>query len=116
MYHGWNDQLIAPVNSINYLKSVEKALGPAKTADLLRLFMVPGMAHCAGGDGTSSFDMLEVLEQWVEQKQAPQRIVASRLENGKLVRTRPLCAYPQVAKYSGNGSTDDEANFVCQAP
>ena len=115
MYHGWNDQLIAPSNSINYLKSVEKALGAAKTADLMRLFMVPGMTHCAGGDGTSSFDMLKVLEQWVEQKQAPQRIVASRVENGKPVRTRPLCAYPQVAKYSGSGSTDDEANFACQA-
>jgi tannase/feruloyl esterase len=116
MYHGWNDQLIAPANSINYLKSVEQALGPAKTADLLRLFMVPGMTHCAGGDGTSSFDMLKALEQWVEQKQAPQRIVASRFENNAVVRTRPLCPYPQVAKYSGSGSTDDEANFVCQAP
>src|SRR5262245_24427266 len=116
MYHGWNDQLIAPASSINYLKSVEKALGSAKTSDLMRLFMVPGMTHCAGGDGTASFDMLKVLEQWVEQKQPPQRIVASRFENNALVRTRPLCPYPQIARYSGTGSTDDAANFACQVP
>jgi feruloyl esterase len=116
MYHGWNDQLISPPNSINYLKSVESALGPTKTADLMRLFMVPGMTHCAGGDGTSAFDMLKALEQWVEQGQAPARIVASRFANDKLVRTRPLCPYPQIARYSGSGSTDDEANFACQTP
>jgi feruloyl esterase len=115
MYHGWNDQLIAPGNSINYLKSVESALGgPAKAADTIRLFMVPGMAHCAGGDGTGSFDMVNALEQWVEEGRPPVRIVASRLENDKLIRTRPLCPYPQVARYSGASSTDDAANFACQ--
>ena len=114
MYHGWNDQLISPVNSIKYLKSVESALGgPAKAADLMRLFMVPGMAHCAGGDGTSSFDMLKALEQWVEQRQRPVRIVASRFENDKLVRTRPLCPYPQVATYKGTGSIDQADSFLC---
>jgi feruloyl esterase len=82
----------------------------------MRLFMVPGMTHCAGGDGTSSFDMLKALEQWVEQGQAPSRIVASRFANEKLVRTRPLCPYPQIARYSGSGSTDDAANFACQTP
>jgi feruloyl esterase len=117
MYHGWNDQLISPANSINYLKSVELALGGrARTAGTMRLFMVPGMTHCAGGDGTSTFDMLKALEQWVEERRPPDRIIASRLENDKLIRTRPLCPYPQVARYSGSGSTDDAANFACQAP
>jgi feruloyl esterase len=117
IYHGWNDQLISPMNSINYLKAVESALGgPSRTADTMRLFMVPGMAHCAGGDGTATFDMVKALEQWVEQRQPPARIVASRFENNTLVRTRPLCPYPAVARYSGSGSTDDAANFACQTP
>src|SRR5262245_46439251 len=117
IYHGWNDQLIAPTNSINYLKSVELVLGGrARTADTIRLFMVPGMTHCAGGDGTASFDTVKALEQWVEGRQPPARLIASRLENDKLIRTRPLCPYPQIARYSGSGSTDDAANFACQAP
>jgi feruloyl esterase len=80
-----------------------------------RLFMVPGMAHCGGGDGTSTFDMLAALEQWVEQKQAPEHILAARVRDGKTDRTRPLCPFPQVAKYKGSGSTDEAANFTCEA-
>jgi feruloyl esterase len=114
MYHGWNDQLIAPANSINYLQSVEAVLGgPARTAQSVRLFMAPGVAHCAGGAGPSTFDMLAALEAWVEQKKAPDRILASRIVNGVTERTRPLCPYPQTARYSGTGSTDDAASFVC---
>jgi feruloyl esterase len=78
--------------------------------------MVPGMAHCGGGDGTSTFDMLTALEQWVDTGKAPDRIEASRVRNGQTDRTRPLCPYPQVASYKGSGSTDDTANFVCKAP
>ena len=79
-----------------------------------RLFMVPGMAHCGGGTGTSTFDMVTALEQWVEGKKAPESIPASRSDGGKVVRTRPLCAYPQTASYKGTGSTDDASNFVCK--
>ena len=78
--------------------------------------MVPGMAHCTGGEGTSTFDMLGALDEWVEHGKAPDRIPASRVTNGTVVRTRPLCPYPQVAAYKGSGSTDDAANFVCRAP
>ncbi len=114
-YHGWNDPQISPGNSVDYYKSVVDTLGGAgKLADSYRLFMVPGMAHCGGGDGTSSFDMPAALERWVEEKKAPERIVASRVRNGKADRTRPLCPYPQIAVYMGKGSTDDEANFVCK--
>jgi feruloyl esterase len=117
MYHGWNDQLIAPRNSINYYQSVVKALGGAeKAADSIRLFMVPGMAHCGGGDGTSVFDSLAVLEEWVEQKKTPAQIPASHLTNGVRDRTRPLCPYPSIAAYTGSGDTNDAANFTCSKP
>jgi feruloyl esterase len=76
--------------------------------------MVPGMNHCQGGVGTSTFDMLAALEQWVEGKKAPDSIAASKVTQGKTERTRPLCAYPQVATYKGSGSTDDAANFSCK--
>jgi feruloyl esterase len=116
MYHGWADQLIAPRNTINYYTSVAKAMGGAdNVADAIRLFMVPGMAHCAGGDGTSTFDSVETLEQWVEQKKTPTQISASHVTNGVPDRTRPLCPYPMVASYNGAGSTDDAANFACKA-
>jgi tannase/feruloyl esterase len=116
MYHGWADQLIPPRNSINYYSSVAKAFGGAnKVADSIRLFMVPGMKHCVGGDGANSFDSLGALEQWVEHKKTPEQLLASHLTNGVADRTRPLCPYPQVAEYKGTGSTDEAANFKCQA-
>jgi feruloyl esterase len=76
--------------------------------------MVPGMGHCGGGDGTSTFDMLSALEQWVEKGSAPDRINASHMTNGTADRTRPLCPYPQVAAYKGSGDTNDAANFICR--
>jgi feruloyl esterase len=84
--------------------------------DSYRLFMVPGMNHCGGGDGPNTFDMLSALEQWKEQGKAPNQILASHMTDGKVDRTRPLCPYPQTAKYKGSGSTDDAANFACMAP
>lgn len=114
-YHGWNDPMIAPQGSVDYYRNVAETMGgEKKIEDSYRLFMVPGMNHCGGGDGPSVFDMLSDLEEWVEKGNAPNRIIASRINNGKIDRTRPLCPYPQVAKYKGTGSTDDAANFVCQ--
>jgi feruloyl esterase len=115
-YHGWSDPQISPVNSADYYESVVKALGgAAKIQGSYRLFMAPGMGHCAGGDGPNTFDMVAALEQWVEQGKAPEQILASHATSGKVDRTRPLCPYPQVAEYKGSGSTDDAANFVCKA-
>ena len=115
-YHGWSDPQIAPASSVNYYKSALEAMGgAAKVQGSYRLFMVPGMAHCGGGDGTSNFDMVSALEQWVEKGKAPDQIAASRVRDGKTDRTRPLCPYPQVAVYKGTGSTDDAGNFVCKA-
>ena len=107
-YHGWNDPQIAPGNSVDYFESV------ARAPESYRLFMVPGMAHCGGGEGTSTFDMLAALEQWVEEKKAPERVIASRVRAGKAERTRPLCPYPQVAVYKGTGSTDEAESFACK--
>ena len=118
MYHGWSDQLIAPGNSVNYYKAAVEAspgAGP-RPADSIRLFMVPGMAHCAGGEGPNTFDMVSAMEQWVEQDKAPEEIIASHSQNGAVDRTRPLCPYPQVAHYKGTGSLDDASNFTCAAP
>jgi feruloyl esterase len=87
-----------------------------RPADSILLFMVPGMAHCAGGEGPNTFDMVSAMEQWVEQGKAPEQIIASHSQNGTVDRTRPLCPYPQVARYKGTGSIDDASNFTCAAP
>jgi feruloyl esterase len=108
MYHGWADPGIAPENSVNYFTSVEDKRS-------IRLFMVPGMGHCAGGDGTDDFDKIGTLATWVESNKAPDHIPAAHKTKGVVDRTRPLCPYPQTAHYKGSGSTDDAANFVCAA-
>jgi feruloyl esterase len=115
-YQGWSDQDISPLASVNFYKSVTSAIGEAKVSRSLRLFMVPGMGHCSGGEGPNTFDMMVPLEQWVEKGEAPTRIVASHSTNGKIDRTRPLCPYPQVARYMGTGSTDEAENFTCRLP
>ena len=115
-YHGWGDPQIAPGSSVQYFERVSDLLGAGtRVAASYRLFMVPGMAHCGGGDGTSTFDVVGALERWAEKNEPPDRIEASRVRNGKVDRTRPLCPYPQVARYRGTGSTDDAASFVCAA-
>ncbi len=117
MWHGWADQNIAPQNSINYYESVVADQGSEKvTQDFLRLFFVPGMGHCSGGTGPDKFDALAALDQWVEKGQAPTQIVASKVEAGKTVLTRPLCVYPQVEMYKGSGDVNDAANFICADP
>lgn len=119
MYHGWNDPRLAPIYSINYRNEVVERLGgkPGKTDEFFRLFMVPGMGHCSGGEGPNSFDALTALEKWVEKGVEPERIVASHANaSGVVDRTRPLCAYPKIAKYKGNGSIDDAKSFACVEP
>jgi feruloyl esterase len=116
MYHGLTDRNLSPVVSIEYFEKVRQTLGD-KTADSsMRLFLEPGMSHCGGGEGPSVFDMLSPLSTWVEKGEAPTSVIASHLTAGKVDRTRPLCAYPQVAHYNGSGSTDDAASFSCAAP
>ena len=113
MYHGFSDGFITPYNSIRYYNDVVSTMGE-QTQQFARLFMVPGMGHCAGGPGASTFDPLSALERWVEQGVAPERIIGSHVNADMTVAfTRPFCPYPQEARYSGSGSIDDAANFVC---
>jgi feruloyl esterase len=117
IYHGWNDQNVSPYNTVKYFENVQATLGGASpTADSIRLFMVPGMAHCSGGEGPNTFDKVGTLDRWVEQGTPPGSITASHLTGGKVDRTRPLCPYPQVARYKGTGSIDDAASFECRLP
>lgn len=115
MYFGWADTALPPLMGIDYyLKAV--AHNGAHTPDFFRLFMVPGMFHCRGGVGTDQFDAMTSLINWVENGVAPATIPATQADKGKVVRTRPLCPYPLVARYSGSGSPDDAANFACRPP
>lgn len=113
-YHGWADPGISPMNSIDYYNDEVKLMGGvAKIDSQYRLFMIPGMGHCGGGDGPNVFDMIPAIDAWVETGKPPASIPVARVRNGAVERTRLLCPYPQQAVYKGTGSTDDAANFVC---
>jgi feruloyl esterase len=115
MYFGWADPALNPLMGVEYYEQVSERMGAA-TGGFFRLFMVPGMFHCGGGVGADTFDKLGLLASWVEHGTAPDAIPASQVVGGKVVRTRPLCAYPEVARYKGSGSIDDAANFACVKP
>ncbi len=130
MYQGWNDYPLRPQRAIDYLAAVEQAVGGAEEAsEFFRLFMVPGMVHCAGGPGPWQADYVEPMVKWREQGAAPTRIVGTqpgaapmahlapdeRVQQGRRF-TRPICPYPQVAKYRGRGDVNDEGSFDCAAP
>ena len=116
LYHGWRDQNFSAQATINYYRSVLDRMGSARSAEWMRLFLAPGMGHCGGGEGPDAFDAVTALEQWVEHGKAPDAIIASHRTDGRVDRTRPLCPYPQVAKYQGTGSIDDAASFRCVVP
>jgi feruloyl esterase len=114
LYHGWADQQVAPGATIEFYESIRSLSPyPKRANDWVRLFMARGMADCVGGEGPDSFDSLSALERRVEQGQAPQQIIAAHRTAGHVDRTRPLCPYPKVARYTGSGSLDEAANFTC---
>lgn len=115
MYHGWNDTQVAPEQSTAYFNAVTSLAGRGAIGKSIQLYMVPGMNHCAGGDGTDDFDKVAAMEQWLASGKAPDSIVAAHLTDGKADRTRPLCPYGKVARWKGTGSTDEAANFACVA-
>ncbi len=115
MTYGWADQILQPLMGVTYYEAIVQTHG-TKARDFVRLFMVPGMSHCAGGVGPDRNDAVTAVIDWVEKGKAPEQLVASKVTNGTVVRTRPLCPYPQVARYKGQGSIDDAANFSCVAP
>jgi feruloyl esterase len=115
MTYGWADQILQPMMGVNYYEAVLARNG-SQTTDFARLFMMPGVAHCGGGVGPDRLDAVTAVIDWVEKNKAPDALLASKVVNGTVVRTRPLCPYPQVARYDGTGSIDDAANFSCVAP
>ena len=127
VYHGWSDPDISPLASIEYYNQVveliqaeigarDRSMALESTQEFYRLFMVPGMTHCSGGPGPDRFDALSALENWVEQGVAPDSIIAAKVQNGETTRTRPLCAYPEVAIYDGSGDPDLAESFSCALP
>ena len=115
MYHGWSDPQVNPMNSVIYYNNVLNTVGKDKAVNSIELFMIPGMNHCAGGPGTDTFDKMKGIEQWVEQGKKPAQIVATHATRGQVDKSRPLCPYPQVAKYKGTGDTNEASNFMCSA-
>jgi feruloyl esterase len=135
LYQGWNDPAVSPYSTIDYYNSVVAKMGSAEAEKSVRLFMVPGMQHCLGGPGPTNFgaagpdavepspkaaetNIYEALEEWVQDGVAPAQVITSGpvMEGSKQVTiTRPLCPYPQVAKYSGKGSQTEAASFTCAA-
>jgi len=119
IYHGWADGgsggAISPLNTIEYYGSVLARMGPDQSG-WLRLFMVPGMAHCGGGPGPDQFNALAAVDRWRESGVAPDSILAAHVTDNRVDMTRPLCPYPQATVYKGSGSTNDAASFACKAP
>jgi feruloyl esterase len=133
MYHGWADPAIPAVSTINYYDDVVARLGRDNVDAFVRLYMVPGVQHCAGGPGPDAFGQMDewssddpahsvrvALEQWVEKGTAPSTMIASKFAGDgparKITMTRPLCPYPQEVRYAGKGDTNDAANFTCAPP
>ena len=115
MTYGWADSILQPMMGVNYYEQALAKNGP-DTPEFFRLFMAPGMAHCGGGIGPDRHDSMTAVIDWVEKGKMPESMLASRVVNDQVVRTRPLCPYPQVARYSGEGSIDEAANFRCVTP
>jgi feruloyl esterase len=115
MYYGWADPALNPLMGVGYYERVRETMGP-DASGFFRLFLMPGVFHCGGGVGPDEVDTLTPLAEWVEKGTAPERLVASRRLAGSVVRTRPLCPYPMVARYRGTGDSDDAASFDCAAP
>jgi feruloyl esterase len=109
--HGWADTGITPENTVLYYESVLNKMGKNQS-DWMRLFMAPGMGHCGGGPGVNTFDSIGTLEKWVEKGVAPEQMMGT---GGQGTLTRPLCPYPQSAKYKGSGDLKDAANWACSA-
>ncbi|MFL2840759.1 MAG: DUF6351 family protein [Pseudohongiellaceae bacterium] len=112
LYHGWNDHLISPFNTINYYNEVLSTIG-SDAQESISLFMMPGVNHCAGGAGFDTWSKLGTIDDWRESGRRPERINATHIEDG-IETTRPLCVYPQSAVYTSRGEASDAASFECQ--
>ena len=111
LYAGWSDTGITPENTVLYYENLKKKMGPQD--DFARLFMVPGMGHCRGGDGPNTFDTIGAMEAWREKGVTPTQLTGF---NPQTSLTRPICSYPQYTRYKGTGNIKDAANWTCAAP
>jgi feruloyl esterase len=115
MTYGWSDSILQPMMGVDYYESAVEENG-SDTTDFFRLFMIPGMAHCSGGIGPDQHDPMTAIIDWVEAGKAPDSMIAKKVVDNAVVRTRPLCPYPQVARHTGEGSIDVASNFRCVSP
>jgi feruloyl esterase len=109
-WHGWNDPALSAYSTINHYNAV-KAIDP-DIGNFMRLYLLPGVLHCGGGDGPVQVDWIALIRDWVENNNAPERVIASKSAGGKEVMTRPLFPYPGEALYDGKGDTNDESSFI----
>jgi feruloyl esterase len=117
LWHGWADGAISAASSIGYYEAVRAVMGGrAQTEAFFRLFLVPGVHHGGGGPGLTEFDTLTVLERWVEQREPPMKVIASRSLNGVVERSRPVYPYPVLARYRGQGDPKQAASFEALDP
>lgn len=117
LWHGWTDPGIPALNTVGYVQTVRDEMGAAAVDDFVRVYMAPGVNHCGGGVGPNQFDMLTPLVRWREEGVAPTSIVAASVDaDGETTRTRPLCPFPEVARYDGVGDSDQASSFSCVAP
>jgi feruloyl esterase len=138
LFHGWADAVVSPLDTVIYYERIATARGAPDKNQFVRLFMAPGMSHCAGGAGPDQFgqgaefksgdpdhDLLAALDQWAQTGKAPESVIASRAEgdgnpfaapsDGPIVATRPLCAFPEIARYDGRGDPAKASSFQCSA-
>jgi feruloyl esterase len=112
LWHGWADGSIMATSSIGYYEGVVKSMGGRKeTEDFFRLFLIPGVHHGGLGPGFTEFDSFTGLENWVERGIAPDKLIASRMSNGAIERSRPVYPYPIQARYTGKGDARQSESF-----
>jgi len=119
LWHGTNDAALSYRSTIEYRQRVAQAMGgPANTDHFLRLYLAPGVNHCAGGPGADSTDLLAALDDWVTRRKAPGTLLATRTDaaTGNVVLSRPLCEYPSYARYNGSGDVNAASSFTCTSP
>src|SRR5215831_3159122 len=120
LWQGWADQAISPYGTIDYYTELTRAMGgQATTQRFARLFMLPGVYHCGGGQAPNQINLVDPMLAWVEHGTAPDSVVATELSTASpptVVRTRPVYPYPEVARYNGSGSIDDATNFHAVTP
>jgi pimeloyl-ACP methyl ester carboxylesterase len=117
LWHGWADQHISPRYTIAYYEALQNQMGQAAVDTFARMYLVPGVGHCGGGEGMDSIDLVSQVTGWVEQGAAPASVMTYKTDSaGAQTASRPVYPYPQVAQYTGTGDWRDGANYTSAAP